>query len=111
MTIEQTVEIPPSAGESRFVLQLVKDRQPFAEFPLPPTLLSGKAKVALSIDPEKSNETDLSGMCLNRAAFVNLSKKQLKGTSGNPGWVFPSRLKNSCKTAAPRNSTVGRIYF
>jgi hypothetical protein len=86
MTIEQTVEIPASAGNSRFVLQLVKDRQPFAEFPLPPTLPSGKAKVALSIDPEKSpeksNEIDLLNMCLNRAAFETPSKKQLKPLRG-----------------------------
>ncbi|MDR1445846.1 MAG: hypothetical protein LBI90_03000 [Treponema sp.] len=82
MTIEQTVEIPASVGESRFVLQLIKDQQPFAEFPLPPTLPSGKAKVALSIDFEELNETDLPGMCLNPAAFVNPSKKQLKPLRG-----------------------------
>jgi hypothetical protein len=82
MTIEQTIEIPAATGKSQFVLQLVKDRQPFAEFPLPSTLPSGKAKVALSIDSEKSPETDLLSICLNRAAFVNPSKKQLKPLRG-----------------------------
>jgi hypothetical protein len=82
MTIEQTVEIPEYSSDSPVVLQLVKDRQALAEFPLPRNFPSGKAKIAFSIDPEQAAETDVLSMCLNRSTFESISQKPLKPLRG-----------------------------
>jgi hypothetical protein len=82
MIIEQTVEIPEYSSDSPVVLQLVKDRQALAEFRLPRDFPSGKAKIALSIDPEQAVETDVLSMCLNRSTFGNVPQKPLKPLRG-----------------------------
>jgi hypothetical protein len=82
MTIEQTIEIPEYSSGSLVVLQLVKDRQTFAEFQLPRDFPSGKAKIAVSIDPEQSAETDVFSMCLNRSTFESVPQKPLKPLRG-----------------------------
>jgi hypothetical protein len=82
MTVEQTVEIPEYSPGSPIVLQLVKDRQAFAEFRFPRDFPSGKAKIAFTIDPEQPAETNVLSMCLNRSTFESVPQKPLKPLRG-----------------------------
>ncbi|MDR3146782.1 MAG: hypothetical protein LBU00_00225 [Treponema sp.] len=54
MTIEQIVDIPEFTTENPVVLKLVKGQKPLMELCLPPDMPVGKARVEVTLTPEKT---------------------------------------------------------